>query len=319
MGLARRQLVFYGAAVALHALAVALLPRARPLEAWEPIGKLPDKPVVIDIDELLKTSAATSTGTLTMTSTGATALSRAHVEPRTGTHTGTGSGTEPGTTAETGPAPTGSTQGPSLFITTPDAIGLSGPGSYSVDVAKQHGSENERIAENVNRAIMDPIHEHELRNGSLTSGPVAQELERSTRGDPGSPFEGRAVFAIRVDEVGLVVSVGVSESSGDRQAWDDVAKRVLNALAQKRVHMPPGAKGVAMNIEITSKVTLPSGARVPLKINSGLGSAALDVAHGKFDRAPETPSVVGGSFDLSDIGAHPQRVVGARVLSENVY
>jgi hypothetical protein len=317
VGLARRQLIFYGAAVALHAVAIAVLPRAH----YEPIGKLPDKPVVIDIDELLKTSEATSTGSLTIagTSTGTVSRAHAHADSRTVTGTSTGTGPEVARGTETSPAPTGSSQGPSLFITTPDAIGLSGPGSFRVDVAKQQGSENERIAENVNRAIMDPIHERERLNGSLTSGPVAQELERSTRGDPGSPFEGRAVFAIRVDEVGLVVSVGVAESSGDRRAWDDVAKRVLNALAQRRVHMPPGAKGVAMNIEITSKVTLPSGARVPLSIGSGAGSAVRDMTKGKFDRAPETPGIFGGSFDLSDIGAHPMRIVGARVLSENAF
>ena len=63
---------------------------------------------------------------------------------------------------------------------------------------------------------------------------------------PGSPFEGRALFAISVDEVGLVVNVQVAESTGDRHAWEDVGRRVLNSMAQKRVRVPPGAKGVAM-------------------------------------------------------------------------
>ncbi len=299
MASARRNLLFYGGAVAVHLLVVALLPHAR----YEPIGKHEGEPVVVSIDDLLKasttTETTTGTGARTIARTGTSRTSRARsADTSTSTAAGTESSqaTDLGSSSSTNPASSGS-----LFIT-PDAIGLAGSGSYTMEVARQEPTENERIAENVNRAIMDPIRAHELGNGSLTSGPVAQELERSTRGDSGSPFEGRAVFSISVDDVGLVVSVGVAESSGDRKAWDDVANRVLNALAQRRVHMPPGAKGVAMRIEVTSKVTLPSGARAPV------------TSHG-----PDTTSIVGGTFDLSDIGAHPQRVVGARVLSENVY
>jgi hypothetical protein len=176
--------------------------------------------------------------------------------------------------------------------------------------------------EKLQHAITDPIHERERLNGSLTSGPFAQELERATRSDPGSPFEGRAMFSISVDEVGLVVNVQVADSTGDRRAWEDVGRRVLNAMAQRRVRVPPGAKGVAMRIEISSKVTLPSGARHPLSVSSPVVDAARNMANGQFDKGEGMNGglpIVAGQFDLSDIGAHPMRVVGARVLSENVY
>jgi len=116
--------------------------------------------------------------------------------------------------------------------------------------------------------------------------------------------------------------VQVAESTGDRHAWEDVGKRVLNAMAQKRVHVPPGAKGVAMRIELSSKVTLPSGARHPMTVTSPVVDAARNMANGQFDKGEGMNGglpIVAGSFDLSDIGAHPMRVVGARVLSENVY
>jgi len=93
-------------------------------------------------------------------------------------------------------------------------------------------------------------------------------------------------------------------------------------MAQKRVRVPPGAKGVAMKIEISSKVTLPSGARHPLEVSSPVVDAARNAAHGQFDKGEGMNGglpIVAGQFDLSDIGAHPMRVVGARVLSENVY
>jgi hypothetical protein len=202
----------------------------------------------------------------------------------------------------------------------PSSLGLGGSRSFSMEIARQPLPDDSN--ENFQHAINDPIHDHERLNGSLTSGPFAQELERATRADPGSPFEGRALFAISVDEVGLVVNVQVAESTGDRHAWEDVGKRVLNAMAQKRVRVPPNAKGVAMKIEISSKVTLPSGARHPLTVSSPVVDAANNMAHGQFDKGEGMNGglpIVAGQFDLSDIGAHPLRVVGARVLSENVY
>jgi hypothetical protein len=188
-----------------------------------------------------------------------------------------------------------------------------------MEIARHQPTEEEQLKDNVNHAITDPLRAHELQNGSLTSGPVAQQLERSTRADPGSPFEGRAVFSVAIDELGFVVGAQVADSSGDRQAWESVARHLVNAFAQKRVHMPPGAKGASLRIEVTSKVTMPSGARRALEVTSPMGSALVDMAHGKMDKAPDTPAPISGGFDLADIGAHPLRVVGAHVVSESVF
>ena len=237
--------------------------------------------------------------------------------PRTSTSTSTTTTTGESGEVEAVPMPSASSSAMPLG---PAALGLGGSRSFSMEIARQPlpDDANDRLQ----HAINDPVHERERLNGSLTSGPFAQELERATRADSGSPFEGRALFAISVDEVGLVVNVQVAESTGDRHAWEDVGKRVLNAMAQKRVRVPPGAKGVAMKIEISSKVTLPSGARHPLEVSSPVVDAARNAAHGQFDKGEGMNGglpIVAGQFDLSDIGAHPMRVVGARVLSENVY
>lgn len=273
------------------------------------------------IDSVTKTSTgattSTETGTRTLVTNAhgvarveATATNGVRGVPETSTST-------EGTSTEVEAVPSPSSSAMPLG---PAALGLGGSRSFSMEIARQPLPDDSN--ENLKHAINDPIHERERLNGSLTSGPFAQELERATRADSGSPFEGRALFAISVDEVGLVVNVQVAESTGDRHAWEDVGKRVLNAMAQKRVHVPPGAKGVAMRIEISSKVTLPSGARHPLTVNSPVVEAAQNMAHGQFDKGEGMNGglpIVAGSFDLSDIGAHPMRVVGARVLSENVY
>ncbi len=201
------------------------------------------------------------------------------------------------------------------------SVGLEGSGSYRFDALKQHPEANEsaEIADNVNHAIMDPIRARECESGSLASGPIVNELESTTRHFAGSPFEGRAVLAFRIDELGLVVSASVEDVSGDRLAWEEVAKKTFNALAQKRLVIPHGSKGIAMRVELTSKVALPSGARRALSVSSPAADAVGNVLRGQFDRPVDTPGIVGGTFDVSDIGAHPARVVGARVLSETAF
>ena len=210
-------------------------------------------------------------------------------------------------------APSASTEPPPApMVLDPSAIGLSGPGSFRFDVAKDAPlavDENTRIADNVHHAIMDPILEHERQNGTLSDGPIANELERSTRASNTSPFEGRAVFSVRIDELGLVVGAQVVEASSDMQGWQDVATRMFNALAEKRIHLPHGAKGMVMRVEVTSKVVYPSGASHPITAQLG----------GPVDPSSPSLPLFSGSFDLSDIGTHPMRVVGSRVLSETAF
>jgi hypothetical protein len=87
--------------------------------------------------------------------------------------------------------------------------------------------------------------------------------------------------------------------------------------------MPHGAKGVAMRIEVSSKVALPSGSRTPLHVGSPALDALSNMAKGQFDKAADNGTgsvpIIGGGFDLSDIGAHPTRQVAAHVVSQSTY
>ncbi len=178
------------------------------------------------------------------------------------------------------------------FLVEPNSLGLSGSNSYMLDVAKDSSTarEPESAAEVNNRAIRNVFHD------PSAIAEVVHGLENVTRRLDGSPFEGRATFSIRVDDVGLIVGVTVDEASADRQAWTEVANATFNALAQRRIRIPRGSKGLDVRIEVVSQITLPSGARQGLDIGPR-----------------------GATFDLSDIGAHPRRVVGAHVISEHVY
>ena len=300
-----------GAALVLHAIVLVVMPRARP----RPIeAKAPE--ATVEIETLpSRTGGAIGHG-------GGSAVAReighGHGDGHGHGHA-LGHAAEPTTNEEPSQTPDQGETEPLPSITGPQSIGLDGPGSFRMEIAREQPDPKDEVAENVKRSIMDPIRAHEAQNGDLTSGPIVAELEHTTRSMPSTPFEGRAVFSIDVDELGLVVHVGVSESSGERLAWEDVAKGVMNAFAQKRLKVPPGAKHVAMRIEVFSKVTLPSGARHAMNVDSPAAQGLARAAHGQFDRPAESPGIIGGSFDLSDIGAHPMRVVGARVITQQAF
>jgi len=302
-------------ALLAHAELIALLPHARRAVSHES-PSAPDDPVWIE-------ESKTITERTTDTSNGAIGMVTPHRGGFTISVRPSGSGGDTTNPETVTTAPTESESGALSSLLVNQDIGLSGNGSYRMEVAKQQPTAQQIANENANRAIMDPIHAHEIQNGDLTSGPVVAELERTTRSLAGTPMEGHAIFAVRVDEVGLVMSVGVDESSGDATAWSEVATRVLNALAQKRLHMPNGAKGVAMRIEVSSKVALPSGARSPLHVGSPALDALSNMTKGQFDKAPDngmgSVPIVGGTFDLSDIGARPTRQVAAHVVTESIY
>ncbi|HEY1958380.1 MAG TPA: hypothetical protein VGH28_22340 [Polyangiaceae bacterium] len=298
-----------GAAVVLHAILVAVLPFVHRKHVEPP----PRPPIEIDVEE--SPSSATGVATHHGDAMGyARSTGRTHVygHARARVETSVTIGPQNDTAQDTNPGDTETSA-----ILGPQSIGLDGPGSFRMEIAKQIPTQEETDQDRASRTVAESLRSQSTTD--LTSGPVAQELERTTRRLDGTPFEGRAVFSVDVDELGLVVNVGVSEASGSRAAWDEVARAVLNALAQKRLHVPPGAKRVAMQIEISSKVALPSGAQHPMNVESPAVEGLAHAAHGQFDRPADGPAIVSGSFDFSDIGAHPQRVVGARVLAQHAF
>ncbi len=308
--------VAFSVALGLHVLVLVLLPSVRRTHDVAPQW------TEIDLEPSQGSgSGGTAKGGFEPTAQGH-ALAKTHGYSRDGTRVPSSQSQVEVTPEGSGQATLdNSTPAASIFLNQ-GSIGLDGIGSYRSDMARQplpQVTETDVIKDNIQHAIMDPIRAHENRNGSLASGPIVAELESTTRHLAGSPFEGHAVFAFRIDEVGLVVSASVEDVSGDRREWEDVAKATFNALAQKRLRIPPGAKGVTMRVELTSKVVLPSGARHPLTVGSNAVDALGHAMHGQFDQPAETPGIFGGGFDLSDIGAHPMRVVGARVLSETAF
>ena len=289
--MARRDVLTVVSALGVHALLWVTIPHViRHPDPAPPIQEL-----VVDL-EPFPTSVSEPNPSEALA--GVNAATATHDPRPGGTPGGTGSGVgEPGapTTVLTGPAASldvGSFGG--LYLVTPapgasETLGFTGPGSYR-NGAMAAASAN-ALHDTVQHALTDPLHARDLELGLMGDGPVLSALKDTTRAMP-SPLSGHAIFAVTIDATGAVLGIGVESSSGDRTAWDEIARDSTAALAQRKLRVPAGAKGLALRISVDSAMQLPSGAQHVV-----------------------TQEGLGGRFDVSDIGSRPQRVVAAHTLT----
>jgi TonB family protein len=145
------------------------------------------------------------------------------------------------------------------------------------------------------RAALDA---HDRSLGLGTGGPLVEPTREAVSASLVPGFA-RAVLEFTTDRAGLVVSVRVLDSSSDRQAWDEVAEKLAQGTRKRPLRMPPGARGIAVTMQVESTIRNASG--------QDPGQSVLSrVAGGLFE-----PSEL-----LMDSNAKPRRVVVAKVISE---
>ena len=142
-------------------------------------------------------------------------------------------------------------------------------------------------------AIRGALHDHDVALGLGGGGPVISALEAAVR-ESTAPDESSAILIAVADPSGLLLSVDV-ESATDGSSYRAVAEDVLRRLRGQHLRIPSGTRGLAMRIDVSSKLAAPSG-----------GGVGLDPRH------------AGAQFDISDIGSRPRRAVKARVLAEQL-
>ncbi|MEO8181870.1 MAG: hypothetical protein ABI895_23800 [Deltaproteobacteria bacterium] len=151
---------------------------------------------------------------------------------------------------------------------------------------------------------------------------------------------GGSLPLLRTDGSGETVHVELAEASGDTDAWNAVARSLLQALHGKKLRVPPGSGGVTMQLRVVSREQLPSG-RDPglavdlfgqeVKAGAGDRSTRLQLLTPKitleqYQISPTDPHVkipvIGFSFtilgvqgDLVDIGSVARRVVHSHLVS----
>ncbi|MEI9952248.1 MAG: hypothetical protein WDO74_25485 [Pseudomonadota bacterium] len=143
----------------------------------------------------------------------------------------------------------------------------------------------------------------DIRRGLARGNALLGSLNSATRAE--GPLRGEAVFRATVAADGSFGNVELL--AGTATEWSAVLGAFRKLAASKHVRIPPGAKGLRVTFSVKAKVQRPSGKEV--------ASTAIGVGN-------PGPSPVGvgvdGDFDLVDVGAGSQRVVYARVVSEEV-
>jgi hypothetical protein len=153
---------------------------------------------------------------------------------------------------------------------------------------------NDRANRAAGEAMREALHDGDVALGMGGSGPVVTALEEAVLAGT-APLESHAVLVAIADASGLVTQVVVESASADLASFRAIADDVLGRMRDKRVRVPSASRGLAMRLDVISRLAAPSG-----------GGVGLDARH------------AGMSFDLSDIGARVGRIVHARVLGESL-
>ncbi|MEZ4296164.1 MAG: hypothetical protein R3B70_14420 [Polyangiaceae bacterium] len=211
---------------------------------------------------------------------------------------------EPGPTGP-GPAPTGTGEysGPPPMVMTGPNTGLAGLGmggpAWSMpgvvpDMGKPAPAPTTSPRATVDpqvatRVLTEAVKEKDKALGlDLPAGGTVASSVRGVVQAVNTPPESRATFEVKLSPTGQVVSVRVTSSSGGTtDMWSSAAKQVKAALAGRALAMTSAySKGATVYVNVQTVLALPSG-----------GKSAIE------------RKGVGAEFDVSNLGAHMQRVV----------
>jgi hypothetical protein len=138
----------------------------------------------------------------------------------------------------------------------------------------------------------------DVRRGLARGGALIGSLNAAVR-DKG-PVRGEALLSVTVGPDGGLTAVEFLRGSASE--WSSALESFRVLAARKRLRVPPGARGLRVTFSVQAKVQRPSGKEV--------NSSGLDVEPSGL--------ALRGTFDVADVGAGAQRLVYARVVSEEV-
>ncbi len=144
----------------------------------------------------------------------------------------------------------------------------------------------------------------DVQRGMARGNALVGSLNAAARAD--GPTRGEALFRVTVGADGGVLSAELVRGSGSD--WSAALSSFRALAAQKRLRVPPGARGLRVTFSVKAKVQRPSGKDVE--------AAPVDLAQPSFTHP--NGLVPHGDFDLADLGGSAQRLVYARVVSEEV-
>jgi hypothetical protein len=110
---------------------------------------------------------------------------------------------------------------------------------------------------------------------------------------------------------GLTRSVSVLESGADAARWQRIADGLRRALAALKLRMPAGSDGVSLQLVVTSRALLASGAEPTLETEV-FGNAKREGGTppaGRVSLLPRKPATARAQFPQLE-GSHPQPWAG---------
>lgn len=143
----------------------------------------------------------------------------------------------------------------------------------------------------------------DVQRGLARGNALLGSLSSAARSE--GPTRGEALFRATVSADGSFGNVELLR--GTATEWSSVMTAFRQLAASKHVRLPPGAKGLRVTFSVKAKVQRPSG-----KEANDTAVSANNPSLGGNGLVP------GGDFDLADLGSGSQRLVYARVVSEEV-
>jgi hypothetical protein len=227
-----------------------------------------------------------------------------------------------------------------LGITGPERLALR---SSSGAISSREPTEGARApsADGVLRSMRQLAQDHDRKVGLSAGGTVTTAFENVVY-QSSKLVVGKATFEVVVID-NKVSSISVMAVQGAQPSeWNLVAKNAAVRLARSRIRVPPGRRGIVLQIQVESRVALPSGHDPgvevtvgPVLVQRGQGprSARLGILVPNTS-APEEiearnrsgglPSPVGGvnfvstDIDPVDLGAKGRHVVHAYTADETL-
>ncbi|MEI9937562.1 MAG: hypothetical protein WDO69_10115 [Pseudomonadota bacterium] len=155
----------------------------------------------------------------------------------------------------------------------------------------------------VQRQLQAALSADDVQRGMARGNALLGSLSSAAREE--GPLRGEAIVRATVAADGSFANVELVH--GTAAEWSAVLNAFRQLAARKHVRLPPGAKGLRVTFSVKAKVQRPSG------------KEADDTAIGVADPSLKPNGMIpNGDFDLADLAGGPQRLVYARVVSEEV-
>ena len=153
------------------------------------------------------------------------------------------------------------------------------------------------------RSLEAALSNNDVQHGLARGNALLGSLNSAAR--EAGPLRGEALVRVTVGPDGSLSEVELVQ--GAASDWGAVLRSFRELATRKRVRVPPGSRGVRVSFSVKAKVQRPSGKE----------AEAFPIGTADPSLKPNGMTL-NGDFDLADLAGGAQRLVYARVVSEEI-